>query len=90
MENLNVFSMFPNVAYHLGITLSALWTRLKDRPNFVMVLDAASKQFLWEVCILQPDVDAYILPEPRPPLVIFNRFANVDPETGLIVEPVRQ
>jgi hypothetical protein len=30
----------------------------------------------------------YELPTPRKSLVIFNRYDNVDPELGMILEPV--
>ncbi|XP_076321577.1 general transcription factor 3C polypeptide 1 [Tachypleus tridentatus] len=70
-----------------GITLSALWTRLKKRPNFQFPIDDDSKQFIWEALVLDEDIQLYELPNPRPPLVIFNRYDYLDMEDGVVVEP---
>lgn len=67
-----------------GITISALWIRLSHRPNFRMTLDDASRSYLWETVVHHADLDFYELPEPRPPLVVQNRF-DVDSETGLVL-----
>ncbi len=73
-----------------GITLSALWTRLGARkPAFPLVLDDDIKSFLWSTVIVShPEIDFYVLPEPRPPLVLYNRFDVVDPETQIVLDQV--
>ena len=73
-----------------GITLQALWLRLENvRPSFPLKLDDVTKSFLWSSAIRQVvALQFYELPEPRPPLAIFNRFDFTDPETGICVEQV--
>lgn len=68
--------------------ITALWTRLSCRPNFTCVLDEKSKSFLWTVIRQLDDIEMYELPTARKALVIFNRYDNVDPELGIILEPV--
>ncbi|PNF33520.1 hypothetical protein B7P43_G17638, partial [Cryptotermes secundus] len=70
-----------------GITLEALWTRISCRPNFTCILDEKSKTFIWNVIRQLDDVEIYELPTARKTLVIFNRYDNVDPELGMILEP---
>jgi hypothetical protein len=52
------------------------------------VLDEKSKAFIWNVIRQLDDIEMYELPTPRKPLIIFNRYDNVDPELGMILEPV--
>lgn len=58
------------------------------RPNFTCTLDEKSKAFIWNIIRQVDDIDMYELPLPRKSLVIFNRYDNVDPELGMILEPV--
>jgi hypothetical protein len=52
------------------------------------VLDEKSKAFLWNVIRQLNDIEMYELPTARKTLIIFNRYDNVDPELGMILEPV--
>jgi len=61
---------------------------LSCRPNFTCTLDEKSKAFMWNIMRQVDDIDMYELPTPRKSLVIFNRYDNVDPELGMILEPV--
>lgn len=58
------------------------------RPNFACTLDEKSKAFIWNIIRQVDDIEMYELPTPRKSLVIFNRYDNVDPELGMILEPV--
>ena len=73
-----------------GITLQALWVRLENvTPSFPLKLDDVTKSFLWSSAVRQAGaLQFYELPEPRPPLAIFNRFDFTDSETGICVEQV--
>ncbi|XP_067859493.1 general transcription factor 3C polypeptide 1 isoform X2 [Heptranchias perlo] len=67
-----------------GITFSTLWFRLESRvPAFPLPLDPATKRFLWEALISSREVEFYELPEQRPPLVFYDRYEEIDPETGI-------
>lgn len=57
-----------------GITVPALWLRLQARaPPFPLILDAATKQLLWQSMLRNQELDLCELPEERPPLVMCNR-----------------
>nr|XP_015215327.1 PREDICTED: general transcription factor 3C polypeptide 1 isoform X2 [Lepisosteus oculatus] len=67
-----------------GVTIPALWLRVENRiPKFPLNLDPASKQFLWQSLVCNPEIEFYELPEKRPPLVLVDRFKDIDPETGI-------
>ncbi|KAJ8364078.1 hypothetical protein SKAU_G00129090 [Synaphobranchus kaupii] len=67
-----------------GITIASLWIRLEDRsPKFPLKLDPATKAFLWKSLVCDPDVEFYELPKERAQLIIFDRFEEIDPETGI-------
>lgn len=70
-----------------GITLQALWVRLQLRPNFPLSLDSKSKAFIWSALVPETRLSFYELQEPRMDLVIYDRYKNVDPNTGYVVEP---
>ncbi|XP_047490563.1 general transcription factor 3C polypeptide 1-like isoform X2 [Penaeus chinensis] len=72
-----------------GITLEALWTRLKQRPNFEgnMPIDSDSKAFLWSLIVQDEEISLFQLPTPREKLEIFNRYEHMDPELGIVLEP---
>ncbi|MPC14644.1 General transcription factor 3C polypeptide 1 [Portunus trituberculatus] len=57
-----------------GITVEALWVRLKHRPNFEtnMHIDDKSKEFLWSLLCRNAEITMYKIPTPREKLVIFN------------------
>ncbi|XP_054279271.1 general transcription factor 3C polypeptide 1-like [Macrosteles quadrilineatus] len=71
-----------------GITPNDLWLRLNNRPFFtIKPNDESARSFLWDAVKQLKPVCFYELPEPRPPLVIFDRFQHIDPELGMIIEP---
>ena len=61
---------------------------MEERPNFTCVLDDHSKVYFWKIIRCLREVNMYELNKPRPPLVIFNRYDYVDPELGIVLEPV--
>ncbi|CAJ0954413.1 unnamed protein product [Ranitomeya imitator] len=68
-----------------GITVPALWLRLQDRvPPFPLVLDAATKQFIWRSLVCHPELHFYVLPTERRPLVISNRYEEEEFDLGTI------
>uniref|UniRef100_A0A224YXQ5 General transcription factor 3C polypeptide 1 n=1 Tax=Rhipicephalus zambeziensis TaxID=60191 RepID=A0A224YXQ5_9ACAR len=70
-----------------GITLQALWVRLQLRPNFPLSLDSKSKAFMWRSLVPDTRLNFYVLAEPRMDLVVYDRYKNVDANTGYVVEP---
>lgn len=72
-----------------GIAHEDLWVRLADRPNFPLGtnFDDVLKEFIWNFIKSFKSVRFYELPEPRKPLVLFNRYDSVDPELGMVMEP---
>ncbi|XP_061576125.1 general transcription factor 3C polypeptide 1-like [Cololabis saira] len=66
-----------------GITVPSLWTRLAHRlPRFPLHLDDCTKGFLWRTLAVNPDLNFYVLPRERDDLQLFDRFRDVDLETG--------
>eukprot|EP00095_Tigriopus_kingsejongensis_P011852 maker-scaffold493_size155937-snap-gene-0.21 protein:Tk11852 transcript:maker-scaffold493_size155937-snap-gene-0.21-mRNA-1 annotation:"general transcription factor 3c polypeptide 1" len=81
-----------------GITLEALETRLKRRwdpiqnknQSPLFTTNSGSLKiwsFLWGVIRDQNEIEVFTLPEPRLPLVVFDRFVHIDSELGMIIEP---
>uniref|UniRef100_A0A8C9TEX9 Ral transcription factor IIIC subunit 1 n=1 Tax=Scleropages formosus TaxID=113540 RepID=A0A8C9TEX9_SCLFO len=67
-----------------GITIPSLWIRLEHRvPKFPLKTDPPTKELLWRALLCNRDMEFYELPQERPPVVFFDRFAEVDPETGV-------
>ncbi|XP_041133837.1 general transcription factor 3C polypeptide 1-like isoform X2 [Polyodon spathula] len=67
-----------------GITVSGLWFRIQNRvPKFPLLLDPATKQFLWQALVCNAELEFYELPKERPAFVFFDRFKEIDPETGI-------
>ncbi|XP_051560417.1 general transcription factor 3C polypeptide 1-like isoform X3 [Myxocyprinus asiaticus] len=67
-----------------GISVQTLWLRLQTRqPVFGMNLDPLSKQFIWSAVSRTPEIRFYLLPEPRKPVTIHDRFVEVDHNTGI-------
>ncbi|XP_026887701.2 general transcription factor 3C polypeptide 1 [Electrophorus electricus] len=67
-----------------GITMTALWTRLDTRqPSFPLALDPKTKEFLWTSLVCSEDISIYQLPQERPPVLVYDRFLEIDPETGI-------
>lgn len=67
---------------------SDLWQRLERRPNFDLLLDDDSKKIIWAIVKKIFDVQIFELPVARKCLVIFDRYKCVDPELGMVLEPV--
>lgn len=70
-----------------GITLEMLWQRLADRPDFPIALDEDSKSFFWDNVAKHKEIEIYQLPEPREFVPIYDRYDNIDPELGVVLEP---
>ncbi|MBN3291836.1 TF3C1 factor, partial [Polypterus senegalus] len=67
-----------------GITIGGLWFRLEHRiPKLLLQLDCATKKFLWQALVCNSEIDFFELPQERPPLVYYDRFSEIDPETGI-------
>ncbi|XP_062304643.1 general transcription factor 3C polypeptide 1-like isoform X1 [Osmerus eperlanus] len=69
-----------------GITLPSLWIRLESRkPPFGLSLDTCTKDFLWKSLARNADVNFYQMPKERADVVLLDRFADIDPNTGIQV-----
>lgn len=67
-----------------GITLPSLWIRLEDRkPKFPLKLDEQTKAFLWRALVHNPEIRFYEQPREREDVELYDRFENIDPETGI-------
>lgn len=86
MNNLK-FTSTPNSFPHNKIVL-ALWIRLSLRKAFPLALDDFAKKFIWDIICDDDSLELFLLTEPRPPLVVFNRYDFLDPELETICEPV--
>uniref|UniRef100_UPI0037E74EBE general transcription factor 3C polypeptide 1 n=1 Tax=Semicossyphus pulcher TaxID=241346 RepID=UPI0037E74EBE len=72
-----------------GITIPALWIRLEDRqPKFPLKLDDPTKELLWKSLVSNTDLKFYQLPQERDDVELFDRFKDIDPETG--IETIQQ
>ncbi|KAL8175231.1 UNVERIFIED_CONTAM: hypothetical protein K2H54_017056 [Gekko kuhli] len=68
-----------------GLTLGALWERLAGRvPAFPLSLEPAVRQLLWATLAARPELRFCLLPLPRPPLRLFDRYEEIDLETGIL------
>nr|XP_056722226.1 general transcription factor 3C polypeptide 1 [Euleptes europaea] len=68
-----------------GLTPGALWERLAGRvPPFPLPLEPAARQLLWATLAAQPQLRFHLLPRPRPPLRLFDRYEEIDLETGIL------
>ena len=61
---------------------------LRTRKNFTLPLDDGVKDYVWGILIEDGAVEFHELAEPRPNLVLYNRYDHVDPEPESICEPV--
>ncbi|XP_074545488.1 general transcription factor 3C polypeptide 1 [Halichoeres trimaculatus] len=67
-----------------GITIPSLWIRLQARqPKFPLQLDDCTKEFLWKSLSSNSDLTFFELPQEREDVELFDRFKEVDPETGI-------
>ncbi|XP_015249512.1 PREDICTED: general transcription factor 3C polypeptide 1-like isoform X1 [Cyprinodon variegatus] len=70
-----------------GITLPSLWIRLEDRkPKFPLKLDDCTKGFIWRSLASNAELSFYELPVERQDVELFDRFINIDPETGFEIK----
>ncbi|XP_035516207.1 general transcription factor 3C polypeptide 1-like isoform X2 [Morone saxatilis] len=66
-----------------GITIPSLWIRLESRqPEFPLKLDDCTKELVWRSLISNTDLHFCELPQEREDVVLFDRFKDIDPETG--------
>ena len=68
---------------------AALLIRLSSRKFFPVALDEQSQTFIWNIICQNEIIEIFVLKEPRPVLVQYNRYENLDPELEIICEPVR-
>ncbi|XP_041432437.1 general transcription factor 3C polypeptide 1 isoform X2 [Xenopus laevis] len=62
-----------------GISIGALWLRLHARaPPFPLLLDEATKEFIWQTLVFHPELEFYELPVARQPLALVNRYEGTD------------
>uniref|UniRef100_A0A673ZX95 General transcription factor 3C polypeptide 1-like n=1 Tax=Salmo trutta TaxID=8032 RepID=A0A673ZX95_SALTR len=67
-----------------GVTILSLWIRLEKRnPAFPRNLDPYTKEFIWKSLVSNHEVDFYELPQERADVVLVDRFADIDPDTGI-------
>ncbi|CAL8354123.1 unnamed protein product [Boreogadus saida] len=67
-----------------GITIPSLWIRLGSRtPSFPLKLDSYTKEFIWRSLINNVDLDFYELPKERVDVELLDRFADINPDTGI-------
>ncbi|KAF5280382.1 hypothetical protein FQR65_LT03191 [Abscondita terminalis] len=71
-----------------GITLEALWLRLSVALNFPLPFPTNVMNFFWNIIISRTDIEFFKLNEPRPALVIFDRFNERDSDLGEIMDPI--
>ncbi|XP_063171074.1 general transcription factor 3C polypeptide 1 [Candoia aspera] len=68
-----------------GVTPGALWERLAGRvPPFPLSLEPGARQLLWATLAAHAELRFYLLPQPRPPLRLFDRYEEIDLETGIL------
>ncbi|XP_053550449.1 general transcription factor 3C polypeptide 1 isoform X2 [Bombina bombina] len=69
-----------------GITLNAFWLRLQTRvPPFPLLLDDATKGYLWQTLAGNPELEFFQLPKERPPLVLNDRYEDNDCEATVLI-----
>lgn len=67
-----------------GITIPCLWIRLENRASkFPLKLDPLTKQLLWTSLVHNTDISFHRLPQEREDIVLFDRFKDIDPDTGI-------
>ncbi|XP_069101593.1 general transcription factor 3C polypeptide 1-like [Argopecten irradians] len=69
-----------------GISVESLWVRLSGRQNFSIKLTDKAKCYLWRCLVRLRDLEYYEIPDPRPPLVIYNSLDSFDPDSGRLIE----
>ncbi|XP_062866959.1 general transcription factor 3C polypeptide 1 isoform X2 [Trichomycterus rosablanca] len=67
-----------------GITIPSLWIRLEDRqPRFPRSLDTLTKEYLFKYLVSHEEVSFHLLPQNREAVILYDRFSDIDPETGI-------
>ncbi|OWF43564.1 general transcription factor 3C polypeptide 1-like [Mizuhopecten yessoensis] len=69
-----------------GISIESLWVRLSARQNFSIKLTDKSKAYLWRCLVTLQGLEYYEIPEPQPPLVVYNSLESFDPDSGRLIE----
>ncbi|XP_058129819.1 general transcription factor 3C polypeptide 1 [Anopheles ziemanni] len=70
-----------------GSTLNTLWNRIAVRLGMTMPIPAKLMDTVWAKVLDNPELEYYLLLESRKTYVWFDRLANVDPETGVQLQP---
>uniref|UniRef100_H9GNA3 Ral transcription factor IIIC subunit 1 n=1 Tax=Anolis carolinensis TaxID=28377 RepID=H9GNA3_ANOCA len=70
-----------------GISLGGLWERLAARvPPFPLSpLGAQVRALLWSSLAAHAEVRFALLPRPRSPLHLYDRYEEIDPKTGILI-----
>ncbi|KAF5305074.1 hypothetical protein FQA39_LY09336 [Lamprigera yunnana] len=71
-----------------GITLEALWTRLSVTLQHPLPFPTNAMNFFWNSITSKQSIKFFELEQPRPSLVIFDRYKDRDPDLGEILDPV--
>uniref|UniRef100_F7CWX1 Ral transcription factor IIIC subunit 1 n=1 Tax=Ornithorhynchus anatinus TaxID=9258 RepID=F7CWX1_ORNAN len=68
-----------------GLSLPALWRRLEARlPPFPLPLEPHTHEFLWRALCAHPHLAFFAEPRDRPPLLLHDRYEEIDLETGIL------
>ncbi|XP_042293819.1 general transcription factor 3C polypeptide 1 isoform X2 [Sceloporus undulatus] len=70
-----------------GATAGALWERLAARvPPFPLPLplEPSARELLWASLAAHPELGFHLLPCARPPLRLYDRYEEIDLETGIL------
>ncbi|KFB46014.1 AGAP002656-PA-like protein [Anopheles sinensis] len=70
-----------------GSTLNSLWNHIAVRLGMTMPIPGKLMDTVWSKILDNPEFEYYLLLTARKPYVWFDRLANVDPETGVQVQP---
>uniref|UniRef100_A0A6A7FY16 General transcription factor 3C polypeptide 1-like n=1 Tax=Hirondellea gigas TaxID=1518452 RepID=A0A6A7FY16_9CRUS len=71
-----------------GITLQGLWLRLEicSKQPSKEPLSVSAKYSVWSIISQDAELRFFLLPTPRPDLIIHNRYELMDPELGIVME----
>lgn len=73
-----------------GVTLPSLWVRLSQVKFSLDVKQESVQEFIWKTVVLEEccksTFQLFLLPQSRAPLVLYNRYEQINPETGCCLE----
>lgn len=72
----------------LFFSVLALWLRLAHRLHNPLPFSKPFMIQIWSICVQIREFAFYELESAREPLIIFDRYQFVDPDLGIILEPV--